>query len=48
VNVSYFIPEYNSVGDTGLERLGSGKQTGTLEGAQLKTSEIKENKASIK
>jgi len=47
-NGGYFIPQYNTLRCTGLERGGSGTRTGTEEGARFKSSEIKENRTRIK
>ena len=40
--------KFNILRCTDLERGSSGKRTGTEEGAQFKSSEIKENRARIK
>jgi hypothetical protein len=47
-NGGYFILQYNTLRYTGLERGGSGTRTGSEEGTQFKSSEIKENRAEIK
>jgi len=47
-NGGYFIPQYNTLRYTGLERGVSGIRTGTEEGAQFKSSEIKENGTRLK
>jgi len=47
-NGGYFIPHYNTLRCTGLERGDSGTRTGTEERAQFKSSKMKENGARIK